>query len=430
MPLPRSPNSREKFTDRFLSSLKPSDGLYEVYELQTKGFGIRVSPKGKKTFFLLANYGGGEIRTRRRIGHYPVTSLKKAQETAKAWISLLDRGIDPQLHKAESSAANKKKYENTFCVVAEDFIARHLSTKRSEKAQTSDLRRRFISVWGDKPITDITGADVVTEIDKIVDAKKIAQALNSLTTIRKLFSWAVGRQIYGLDRSPVEHFDTETNVGKLTERKRVFSDLEWRAFLSAINRLDYPYRPLYRLLALTGQRLREIARLHWREVNLEQRLITIPAVRMKAKREHEIPVTDEILAILKSLPRFKGGDYLFSVKFGANAITSFVNTKRIIDRYMAEEMAKICAADGMPVPTIKSFIIHDIRRSVRTGFPRIKIAPHIAERVLAHSIGSKVERAYNHYDYRDEKLAALIAWGRHLAEVQNPSPPNVVKLRA
>lgn len=154
---------------------------------------------------------------------------------------------------------------------------------------------------------------------------------------------------------------------------------------------------------------------------------------MKAKEDHEIPITSEIAAILKTIPRFKGGDYLFSVKFGEKAITSFTNTKREIDKLMAEEMKKICQREKIKVPAIEHFVIHDVRRSVRTGMSKgeLKIPRYIAELVLAHAVGTKVERAYDHHDYNPEKFTALTTWGRHLASLLNPTPPkNVVRLRA
>ena len=75
------------------------------------------------------------------------------------------------------------------------------------------------------------------------------------------------------------------------------------------------HRPIYRMLLLTGQRKSEVAGARWREFDLEKRLCTIPASRMKMDAAHVVPLTDEVIALLQSLPRFKKGDHLFTTTY-------------------------------------------------------------------------------------------------------------------
>ena len=92
------------------------------------------------------------------------------------------------------------------------------------------------------------------------------------------------------------------------KRQRVLTDTEMRALWQAAEKLGYPYGDLFRLLALTGQRKSEVAEAPWREFDLNKRLWTIPPERMKGDAAHEVPLTDDVMAILEALPRFNNGD--------------------------------------------------------------------------------------------------------------------------
>jgi integrase len=94
--------------------------------------------------------------------------------------------------------------------------------------------------------------------------------------IRRLFNWAVGRHIYGLDKSPCDRMKSKV-IGPKLSRTRVLSDAELRALWVATEQLGYPY-------ALTGQRKSECAEARWSEFFLDRKLWTIPAERMKVSK--------------------------------------------------------------------------------------------------------------------------------------------------
>jgi integrase len=169
------------------------------------------------------------------------------------------------------------------------------------------VRREFIAVWGQRPITSITAHDVLAVIDAAVARGSPYQAHNLLGYARRIFNWAIARGVYGLDRSPCDRMRPGDVIGRKAPRAHVLSNAELRAFWQATGRMAYPYGPLFWLLALTGQRKSEVAEARWGEFDLGAGLWLIPRGRMKGDAPHVVPLTPEAVEILEALPRFKGG---------------------------------------------------------------------------------------------------------------------------
>ena len=93
---------------------------------------------------------------------------------------------------------------------------------------------------------------------------------------------------------PCDRLKPKAIVGKRLARKRVFTNREWRAFWNATAAMPFPYGPLFRVLALTGQRRSEVGEARWREFDLTSKLWTIPAERMKADAPHLVPLSDSV----------------------------------------------------------------------------------------------------------------------------------------
>src|SRR5262249_12670505 len=150
------------------------------------------------------------------------------------------------------------------------------------------------------------------------------QAFKDFALIRRLFNWAIGTDDYGLQISPCDRLNVGDVIGKRKARDRVLTDDELRAFWGATEKYEYPYGPLYRLLLLTGLRLGEACGARWSEFDLAKKQWTIPASRMKKTNDGAkpfvVPLTDPILELLESLPRFNSGDALFSNNHGKRSL--------------------------------------------------------------------------------------------------------------
>jgi integrase len=423
-----------QLTDLKIRSLKPAaDGKpYDIKDTQVPGLHVRVMPTGHRSFVLLGRFPGKPHPTRRALGGYGELTLEEARDKAREWRKLISRGVDPQIQEERDRQAALRQQCITFEAVAEDFIRDKLPTERSGREVERDIRRELIPKWGGRPIVDITPLDVRNVVKAIKDRLGTPyQAHNALITIRRLFSWAIDQHVYGLESSPCDRLKPKAIVGKRLSRTRILDNDELRAFWRATGRLGYPYEPIYRMLALTGQRRNEVGWARWSEINLEQRLWTIPAERMKGGAAHVVPLTDDVVAILNELPRFKGGDCLFSTTFGKKPVRGFNRAKHKLDQHMLRSWRAIGRLRGEDRrnKTIPPFVIHDIRRTVRTGLSAIpNISDLVRELVIGHTKPG-LHKVYDQYAYLDEKRFALDAWAARLRSIIEPPPANVVELR-
>ena len=410
---------KRNLTDRYLRSLKGGkEGKpYDIRDSEIRGLRVRVMPSGERTFVLLARFQHGADPTRRALGAYPAVSLAEAREKARKWRELIKRGIDPAQEEERERTAELRKQKTTFTAVAEDFIREKLPNESKGREVERDIRRVFIPVWGKRPAVDITALDVRTVIKRVRDEGKIYQAHNLLGYARRLYNWAIGQHCYGIDTSPCDRLKPEDIISEKRARTRILSDTELRAAWMAADGLGYPYAPLFKLLMLTGARRSEVAEAQWREFELAKKIWTIPAERMKADAAHVVPLTDDALSVLQSLPRFKRGDYLFSTTFGEKPVNSFHKAKIRLDGAMLKLLGDL-----------PDFIVHDIRRTVRTGLSAIpNISDLVRELVIGHTKPG-LHKVYDQHAYLEEKRYALDAWAARLRNIVEPPPANVVEL--
>ena len=182
-----------------------------------------------------------------------------------------------------------------------------------------------------------------------------------------------------------------------------------------------PSAPLVRMLLLTGQRKSEVAEARWREFDLDKKLWSIPIARMKGKAAHVVPLTDDVIAILRSLPRFARGDYLFSTRFGASPTNGFSKYKARLDRRMLLSWRALGRIAGVDRNTLKPYVLHDIRRTMRTHLSALPVPDLVRELVIGHTKPG-LHKVYDQHAYLDEKRHALELWAKRLARSSNLRP--------
>ena len=182
--------------------------------------------------------------------------------------------------------------------------------------------------------------------------------------------------------------------------------------------MGYPFGPLYQLLMLTAARKSEVSDARWNEFDLKKKIWTVPPERFKSNASHLVPLSDAAVAIIEALPRFTNGDHLFTTTYGKKPISGFSKGKARLDKLVAEKL-------GHSPP---AWVIHDIRRTVRTRLASLRVSDLIAEMVIGH--GRKgIQRVYDQHTYEDEMRDALKQWATRLRSIVTPPPENVVQLR-
>lgn len=137
-----------------------------------------------------------------------------------------------------------------------------------------------------------------------------------------------------------------------------------------------------------------------------------------------MPLTDDVIELLRTLPCFKSGDYLFSSVAGRVPVNGFSKAKQRLDSLMLEELRK-----DDDEATLPPFVIYDLRRTVRTKLSSLRIPDTVAEMVIGH--GRKgLQRVYDQHKFLDEMREALEAWNARLHAIVDPPPANVVALAA
>jgi integrase len=420
---------KRTLNDRALKALKPAKPgkLYDVMDAVVPGFGVRVAESGRKTFILVARYAGSRNPTRRALGEYGALTLEQARGRARDWLDLIRKGVDPREDQECQQRAEHRKRANSFAAVAEDFIFEKLPGERKAKEVERDIRREFIPAWGRRPIAEITPHDVRAVVKAAKDRGAPYQAHNLLGLARRLFAWAIDQQVYGLETSPCDRLKPKAVIGEKRPRSRILTDDEIRAFWRAASRLVYPYGPALRLLLLTGQRHREVADARWGEFDLAQKVWTVPPERFKSDSVHQVPLSEGVCALLATLPRFRTGDHLFSTTFGEKPTVISDKIKRELDARMLRTLRAMAWMRGDDPRRIelKPWVIHDLRRTVRTHLAALRVLDHIAEMVIGHG-RQGLQRVYDQHRYVEEMREALTMWAARLRSIVEPPPANVL----
>ena len=389
------------------------------------GLGIRVTDKGAKSFVLATRYPGSKNPTRRALGAYGELTLEQARERARGWLALIQKGVDPTDEEERQRLAEQRKRENSFAAVAEDFIIRKVRFERQGSGVERTIRKVLIPAWGKRAITEITALDVINLIRPIKErAPYMAHA--TLGYARRLFSWAIEQHAYGIEASPCERLKPEKIIGKKKPRSRVLTDDELRAFWRAAGRMSYPFGPLLRMLLYTGARHMEVAAAPWAEFDMVKRLWTVSPERFKSDTPHQVPLVADVVALLDGLPRV--GAFVFSAN-GERGTEFHYKAKNRLDARMLRTLKAMSRRRGEDPSKIelRPWVIHDLRRVVRSHLSALRVPDHVAEMVIGHG-RQGLQRVYDAHAYEAEKREALALWARRLRDLVEVPPANVVKL--
>ena len=417
---------RKRLTDKSIAALRRKSARYEVQDDRAPGLAVRVSERGTKSFIMIARFPGSHNPVRRTLGEYGAMTLERARDMTREWHALIKRSVDPAHEMARQRRDAARQRSSTFAAVVEDYLAAKAPDQRRAREAERLIRYDLLPVLGDRPIGDISAADVAGLI-KTIRKRSQYGARNALIYTSSIFKWALSQHCYPLIANPAAGLDRENLIGKLKSRARLLSEVELFAMWRAAERMPYPFGPLVRMLMLCGQRHADVAEATWDEFNFERREWIIPAARFKGDRDQLVPLTDQMVT---ELPRFSRGSYLFSTT-GGEKPTLFAN---FYSRRLAARMLRTLKAlarhrgDDPAKVELPPFVMHDLRRAIRSTLPRLRVLTEISERVIGHAqpvlIGT-----YDKYAYADEKRAALQRWADHIEGlVTGKAEDNVVRL--
>lgn len=390
-------------TARTIEVLKPGADRREIADRHMPGLYLILQPSGAKSWAVRYRHHGA---TRKHtLGPYPAIDLKTARDLAAKALRTVAEGRDPGVEKRVQNL-------DTVEAVARQFIEQCKRVNRPDVARGTQrlLELHVLPRWRGRLARDITRRDVLGVLDRVVDGDKPIAANRTLSAVRKMFNWAVSRDI--LAASPcigVKPPSAERS------RERTLSDVELRNVWLAADAVGGPFGAMVKLLILSGQRRTEVAKMQWPEIDLRERLWALPAARTKNNRAHEVPLNDAAVAILTALPRI--GDRFVLTTTGRTAATGYSVHKRKLDTLLPPDMPE--------------WRLHDLRRTAASGMARLGINLPVIEKVINHASGSfaGIVGVYQRHSFADEKRRALDTWAAFVVALVSDSPrQNVIRL--
>jgi integrase len=368
-----------------------SDVVY--WDASCPGFGVKITPKGRKVFIVLYRTGGAGSKLRKyTIGPYGRVTLHQARVAAQKVFAARLEGRDLA---AEKRAAKRRLVTDRVEDLLETFIAQRLSQNRSGGEIARLLRREIGNAWAGRSIHEVSKRDVVEVVTTIEQRGAPVAANKVLKSTKTFLRWCVGRAV--LDQSPAEGVPLPSNE---VPRDRVLNDNELAHVILAARKIGGPYGGIVELLALTGQRREEVARLQWEEVDLARQLWTLPKSRTKNGKLHLVHLSKQSIAVLKNTDA--KGRYIFSM-LGTKPFPGFSRAKRRLDQ----------------LSEVTAWRLHDLRRTCVSGMARLGVAPHVADKILNHQAGtiSGVAAVYQRHEFLSERRDALERWATHVAHI-------------
>src|SRR6516162_3008889 len=383
-----------------------------------RGFGVRVTAAGARSFVLNYRLRGHEYRL--TIGAWPDWPDWSAVHEARKLRQRIDRGENPLDDRAAPPVTATVTY------ILDDFIARYVrNPKQPLRERTADeyesaFNRLVKPRIGKLGIYEVRRSHIIKMLDEIEDVNGPVAADRTLAYLLKAFNWYATRD---------DQFNVPVVRGmarikpKERARTRVLSDDEIRAIWPELTKTG-TFGALVKTLLLTAQRRDEVAHMSRKEIGSDG-IWTIPAERYKTKCANFVPLSKAALAVIAAQPTIDKSDYVFSSR-AKTPFSGFSKSKAALDKAVLASMQKR-AKKGAKVEPIPNWTLHDLRRTAKTLMVRAGVRPDISERVLGHAIGG-IEGTYDRHSYADEKRDALEKLAEIVERILNPPPANVTML--
>lgn len=411
--------ARKAITKRAVDALEPGELLADT---EVRGFVARRLPSGVVTYgFRYRDKGTGKRRWM-ALGLHGQITPDQARDLAKQHAGAVASQRDPQAELQEARAAAEAAGPGkSVDALLDEFLARHVRKAglRTADEIESTLARLVRPRIGEKGIYDLRRSEVVEMLDDIEDTVSARTADKVLGHLRKAFNWYAPRD--DQFNSPIVPGMARTKLRDLS-RDRTLSDDEIRDVWAALPAVNPVYARIVETLLRTAQRLNEVARLNWDEVEPQGEAWTVPADRYKSKVAHTVPILPEVAALLGDRPEpvTSRNRYVFSTTGGAAPFSGFSKAKIALDAAIASARK---TAKQKPMPAWR---LHDLRRTARSLMARAGVHADVAERVLGH-LQPGVKGIYDRHAYLDEKRLALEKLNGLIDLILNPAA-NVVPL--
>ncbi|AEI94199.1 tyrosine-type recombinase/integrase [Roseobacter litoralis] len=373
------------------------NGLYLVVDPSgARRWIVRVVVKGQK------NKKGAPLRTDFGLGGADIVTINQARERALEYRRMAKTGLNPRF--------NAKREIPTFEEFAKQVHIDRLPTWKNAKhgqQWINTLRDYAFPKIGRMPIDSVNQPEVMMCLAPIwtakhETAKRLAQRIKTVLDVARSKGFRDGE-------NPVTAIKEAHALPKVKGKVNHHKAMHWRdvpAFYSDLRGRNAMSAKALMFTCLTGSRTGEVLGTQWGEIDLDARVWTCPAIRMKTGEDHRVPLTDEMLSIIEPL-RAMQSDYVFEGQKRHRPLSN---------------MSMLMLLRRMQVEGVT---VHGFRSTFRDWASDVANAPReVSEMSLSHLVGSDVERAYARSDLLDRRRALMERWSNYVIGSQT----NIIKM--
>lgn len=374
--------------DTQIRKAKPQDKPYKLTD--GNGLYIVINPNGSKLWRYRFRLDGKESVF--AIGAYPDISLAEAREKRKEARLLVQQGINPAKDRAEKKRQNARQNRNTFEAIAEEYLSSKTISDGSIKAIHRMLKKYAYPIIGDTPITKVTPRQIMECLDVCKDKGVIVSGIYTRQHMSAVFLYAIRTMRAEVD--PTLAFAGYLKRPEITHAKAMTVE-QIKAFKKSLSEYNgsFVVKKAVQLLLYTAVRTIEARRSEWADIDLSAAIWRIPANKMKKSRMHVVPLSSQVVELLKELHTLTGNGRLL-----------FPNSKRPDDMLSATTINRALEYMGLTISG------HDFRATLATNLSEMGYDHEHIKSQLAHAKDNQTDAAYFHAKFITQRRQMLQDW--------------------
>ena len=365
-------------TDKLVNSLETDKHELLAFDSGIKGFGVRVSPLGTKTYFYKYLNEAGTQR-KYKIGRHGVFTATDARKIAKGIAAKVSLKQDPSGEWKERKQESLKKKELTKTVkdICDHYIAHYIKPNPKRRDEIYRINSHILPNFGHKPLDGITYNDIETwklsKKDAATGANRVLTMFSSMYSLAIKLGWCEKNPVKGVSKYPEE------------KRERYLDEEELRRLMEILaSHKGYPAADALHLIVLTGSRRGEVLNATWGQFNLESGVWTKPSHMTKQKKTEHLPLSGEAIEFVQDLYERA------TVEQGVVSPDSYVFPGKIPGEPLKEIKkfwARVCREADL-----KDVHIHDLRHTYASYLVSSGLSLPIIGKLLGHTQAGTTHR--------------------------------------
>ena len=387
-------------TNNEILKAKPREKDFTLHD--GDGLFLLVKTTGKKLWRFRYQRPNSGSRTNLSLGSYPALTLATARQIRDQHLTTLAQGMDPQQQQELASEQRQIELDSIFSTVAANWfqIKSRSVTEDYAKDIWRSLEKDVFPAIGTIPVQEIKAKTIIEALEPI-------KARGALETVRRLVQRVNEIMIYAVNTGLIDA-NPASGVGMAFEKPKKQNmptlrpeELPRLMRSLVMSNLSVATRCLIEWQLLTLVRPSEASGARWAEIDLDAKLWTIPAERMKAKREHIVPLSPQALNILEVMkPVSAHREHIFP---------SRNDPKQPMNSQTANAALKRIGYAG-------KLVAHGLRSIASTSMNEAGFNSDVIEAALAHSDKNEVRRAYNRTTYLEQRKIIMTWWAEKVEE--------------